>query len=252
MDFMTPAPDFVIPETPHFIDEARILRTVLGSYSVAEIMKTMQVSRPLAESVAVMYANDATRKPALWAYTGDVFKGFQAATLDEGTATFAQQHLLIASGLYGAVHPYDEIAPYRLEMKARIAVGQTRDIYNFWGEKVARYVEGLSNLGSELCVLSSEEYAKPVTQYASSSVRIVTPAFIDRKPDGTDAQIPIYNKMMRGVMARWIMDRRIDHLEFLDEFAAHGYAYVASMSTPAKPVFYRTVMRPLRFNETAA
>ncbi|MNY70066.1 hypothetical protein D3C86_2081220 [compost metagenome] len=74
---------------------------------------------------------------------------------------------------------------------------------------------------------------------------MVTPAFIDKKPNGTEAQVAIYNKMMRGVMGRWVVDRRIDSLDDIQDFGAHGYAYSKTRSTPDRPVFYREIMKPL-------
>lgn len=50
---------------------------------------------------------------------------------------------------------------------------------------------------------------------------------------------------MRGVMARWIVDERVDDLAAITRFVAHGYRYSSQRSTPARPVFYRPTMTPL-------
>ena len=86
-----------------------------------------------------------------------------------------------------------------------------------------------------------------MTPYLDQSVAVVTPAFIDKKPDDAESQVAIYNKMMRGVMARWIVDARIDSLERLQEFSAHGYNFSPERSTTDRPVFYRHRMTPLVF-----
>ena len=245
MDFTAPAPDYVRTERVLFPDEASQIRAELSTYSIDEIAQLMKVSQTIAERVTEMYHDTAVHKTALWTYIGDVFKGFQATTLSQKSAEYAQQHLLIASAVYGLVRPYDAIAPYRLEMRARLSVGEARDMYQFWGTVLADYVAERPELHSECCVLSSDEYAKAVVSHLPSSVKVITPMFIDKKPSGVTSQVPIYNKMMRGVMARWIVDNQIDSLDDVTNFSAHGYSFNAKLSKPHKPAFYRPSMRPL-------
>ncbi|MNH50379.1 hypothetical protein D3C73_19930 [compost metagenome] len=245
MDFTSPAPVYAESTSPLFQSEAMELRELIAQYDISTIKSLMSVSDDLAQKVQLMYRKD-TQKPAFWAYDGDVFKGVQATTLTVDDALFAQKHLLVPSGLYGLVRPFDRISPYRLEMKAKLAVGTIANLYQFWGDKLSGYVE--QHADREVLMLSSHEYAKAIVPYLASATRVVTPAFIDKKPNGTEAQVAIYNKMMRGVMGRWVIDRRIDSLDDIHAFAAHGYAYSKERSTPDRPVFYREVMTPLTFS----
>lgn len=247
MDFTTPVPAYVTPTSPIFKNESTAIRTLISNYSLNAIATLMQVSPTLADQVVDMYQNTVLHKPAAWTYVGDVFKGFQAQTLTQDDAAFAQGHLLIASGVYGILRPYDAIQPYRLEMKAKVSVERSKNLHDFWGERLGQYIAELSNLNNELCVLSSEEYAKAALLHLPKNVRIVTPAFMDNKPNGKMGQVPIYNKMMRGVMTRWIIENRIDALNELSKFSGHGYYYSAERSTSDRPVFCREVMKPLQF-----
>lgn len=248
MDFSADTPDFVVPSTAPFIKEADHIRQLLAAYGIPEIMAMMHVSRPLAERVVAQYREPAEPKPAFWAYRGDVFKGLQAWTLDRAGTDFAQAHVLIPSAVYGLVRPYDAIEPYRLEMNAKLAVDGNNDLHSYWGERLAEYILQLPCLDDELCVLSSEEYSKALVGRLPKRIRVVTPAFIDRKPSGKEAQVPIYNKMMRGVMGRWIVDHQIDSTAALVNFSGHGYAYSAERSSADRPVFFRETMAPLRFS----
>jgi cytoplasmic iron level regulating protein YaaA (DUF328/UPF0246 family) len=247
MDFVTPAPSYVNPAEPFFMSTADKIRHMLAQYDSAHIMRLMHVSEFLANEVMKKYGDVTHQKPALWTYIGDVFKGFQAMTLDREGAEFAQRHLLIASSIYGVLRPYDVIRPYRLEMKAKLSIDAAKDLYEYWRGDVSEYIASLPGLNNELCVLSSQEYARAVISNLPKNVRIITPAFIDRKPNGVDAQVPIYNKMMRGAMARWIVDQRIDSSNRLHEFSGHGYNYDQEKSTAIRPVFYRKTMKPLVF-----
>ena len=48
----------------------------------------------------------------------------------------------ILSGLYGCVRPFDAVQPYRLEMGAKLAMGDAKNLYTFWGDALARAVCG--------------------------------------------------------------------------------------------------------------
>lgn len=242
MDFVTAAPSFVVATVPVFQAEADRLRSRIATLDHAALCKLMSVSADLASKVQDMYREETT-KPAFWAYDGDVFKGVQAAKLAESDALFAQEHVLVPSGLYGLVRPFDLISPYRLEMKAKLTAGDAGNLYQFWGDKLGKYVE--AHAEHEVLMLSSYEYAKAITPYLSPATRVVTPAFIDKKPNGNESQVAIYNKMMRGVMGRWVIDKRVDSFDDIRDFSAHGYAYSKERSIPDQPVFYREVMTPL-------
>lgn len=246
MDFSADTPEYVVARLPYFADEAARIRGVLAAYDSTDIMKLMRVSRSLAESVVAQYTVPVTPKAALWAYRGDVFKGLQAWTLDAEKAAFAEVHLLVPSAVYGLLRPSDLIEPYRLEMNAKLSIDGASDLHDYWGKRLARYIVDLPGLHGELCVLSSAEYSKALVAKLPTDIAVVTPAFIDRKPSGQEAQVPIYNKMMRGVMARWIIDRGIDSVADLVDFSGHGYVYSPERSQPDRPVFFRSEMKPLR------
>lgn len=244
MDFTSALPIAVRPTQPLFYDEAQTLRVAVQQLTASDIQTLMKVSQPLALATQQLYANEPLAKPALWAYVGDVYKGFQAQTLSVDAAEWAQSHLLIPSGLYGLLRPFDAIAGYRLEMKAPLRVNGQRNLYDFWSDKLGRYIE--THAAGQLLILSSQEYAKTIEPYLSAQTQVVTPAFIDRKPNGQEQQVAIYNKMMRGVMARWIVDERITSLDDTLGFAAHGYRFSPERSMGNAPVFYRPQMTPLQ------
>lgn len=247
LDFDTPTPDFVTPTEPLFQRRAKELVREIASLSYADMKQLMQVSDALTDSTVQLYKEwRRVQKPALWAYKGDVYRGVKAQNLTQAEAEWAQQHIMILSGLYGVLRPYDAISPYRLEMKAKLAVGSTRNLYEYWGDKLAKIVADRAN--GVVCVLSSDEYAKAVVKYLPKDIRVVTPVFYDAKPSGKVGIAPIYSKMMRGVVARWMIDNRVDTSEKLADFSAHGYSYDLARSTPNFPAFYRKTMAPLVFD----
>jgi cytoplasmic iron level regulating protein YaaA (DUF328/UPF0246 family) len=248
MDFESPITISIPTKKPIFADDAEVIALTIKRMSMAEIAKDMHVSDVIAARVKDSYGNwkvAAAGRPALWTYKGDVYKGMYSHTLSLADAEWAQQHLLISSGLYGLVRPYDGILPYRLEMKAKIPVKDTKDIPSFWGQKLSDYI---AERGIEwLCNLSSDEYSRPALKDLPKTIRIITPVFYDNRPNGTVGTAPIYNKMMRGVIARWMIDHRIERPEQLQAFTGHGYYYDESRSTLERPAFFREKMIPLVF-----
>lgn len=249
MDFETPPPVYVEPTVPTFLREARDIAKQLGALDPLTLQEIMHVSSPLALAVHKKYAawgsKGTVKKPALWAYKGDVYKGMKANELSSEAAAWARDHLAIMSGLYGVLRPSDAISSYRLEMKAPFGVNGAKDLYAFWDKKLSEYIEGRA----EGLIISacSDEYSKAVLRHVTSRTRIVTPVFFDTKPSGKVGTVPIYSKMMRGVFARWMIDNRVEDAVELQNFTAHGYAYDAVLSKPDFPAYYRAHMKPLVF-----
>ncbi len=248
LDFTTKIPLHLSPQQPVFIEDAEKIASVVKGLNETSIQKVMHVSPAIALNVRAMYETWHPRgdKAALWTYRGDVYKGMKANTLDLQAVEWAESHLVIMSGLYGIVRPLDKISAYRLEMKVHLEVAGARDLYAFWGDKLAQYVAKRS--GGVICVLSSEAYVNPVVKHVPKEVRVVTPMFYDKKPNGKIGVAPIYSKMMRGVMARWMIDHRIETIEGLNAFSMHGYTYDKTKSTPHALAFYREKMHPLVFD----
>jgi len=244
LDFDSPAPEWVSISRPLFQDKATQIAVHLQGMQIDEIAQLMNVSEPIAQmNYERMAAWGKQLRPALWAYRGDVYKGMYADQLSQDDARWANERLRVMSGLYGVLRPYDAMSPYRLEMKLKLPVDGAKHLYDFWGDTLARALDEVS--GGIIVNLSSDEYSRPVIKYSTS--RIVTPVFMDHKPNGKVGPVPIYSKMMRGVMARWIIAHRIDTPEALKDFDGFSYIYDASRSTPDAPVFVRETMTPLVF-----
>lgn len=238
----TEYPDSVVTTNPRFLDQAQLIVNAVNE--VKDIEGLMKISPGIAGAVRSAYIHwNQWFAPAIYAYRGDVYRWFFADTLAAADLKWAQEHVVILSGLYGAVRPLDMISPYRLEMKTRLNVGGKRDLYAFWGRKIAAMIDETADV--VICNLASEEYSRVVTKYTQK--RIITPVFLDKKGDGTIGAVPIYSKMMRGVMARWIIDHRISSPVGLRDFSMQGYHYDKARSSETVPAFYRANPKPIRF-----
>ena len=182
---------------------------------------------------------DANSKPAIYAFDGDVYDGFDVKTLNPKAMDFAQDHIRILSGLYGALRPLDLMQPYRLEMGTSLKNARGRDLYAFWGERVTDSLKKLLEQQTKpvLLNLASEEYFK-VLKAKKLDCPVISPVFQDGK-DGKYKIISFYAKRARGLMARYVVENRITDPADLKGFNLDGYKYVASESKPEKPLFRR-------------
>ena len=239
LDFATPFDD--APSKPRFATEASRIARAAAKLGPARLSALMHISKNLAELNHERFKGfgKAEERPAIRAFAGDVYRGFDAASVDEDTLAFAQDHLRILSGLYGALRPLDAVRPYRLEMGTRWAPAADR-LVDHWGPKVARAIAAdLRGDGSKLIVnLASNEYFAVLKGQLPKSVRVVAPDFRVHTARGLVFQ-SFTAKVARGVMARWLCDERVEDAAALAHFDRDGWAFDPDGSAADKPLFVR-------------
>jgi cytoplasmic iron level regulating protein YaaA (DUF328/UPF0246 family) len=226
-----------------FLSEAKEVHQVLKQKSPAELAKLMGISDKLAdlnwqrnqEWKTPFTAQNA--RPAIYTFNGEVYTGIDSYSLSKEAMNNLQQRLLILSGLYGLLKPLDLIQPYRLEMGTKMAVGENKNLYEFWKKTITKALnEQLSE--EELFVnLASTEYFSAVDSKALK-VPVITPEFKDYK-DGKLKMISFFAKKARGLMVRYIIDTNAQTLEDLKKFNYEGYQWDANLSSQTKLVFTR-------------
>lgn len=229
--------------TPKFLDEADGLMKKMRKFSANKIGKMMHLSNDLAE---MNFERNQQWKPeaklgeetthAIAAFNGEVYRGFDALTLDAGSLQVAQDKVRILSGLYGLLKPLDVIYPYRLEMGTKWAVTPTKkNLYQFWGDKIANAIEEEEQEVIVNC--ASAEYFK-AAKLNKLKARVITPVFKDLK-NGDYKVIMVYAKQSRGAMARYIVDNDINNPEEIKNFNEGGYRFDANLSSEDEWVFTR-------------
>lgn len=235
----------VTPDTPDFANDARRLARLARAFPEADLGRLMDLSPALARLNAERFraftaepAPEAVR-PAAFAFAGDTYAGLEARTLSPDALRWAEGHLRILSGLYGLLRPTDAIQPYRLEMGTRLATSRGRDLYAFWGDRLARALNRAGRkAGTGLLVnCASQEYFGAVDA-AALRLRVVTPVFLEDRPGGPK-QVSFYAKKARGAMARFVMEHRLADPGDLPAFDSGGYRHAPGLSTPDRPVFLR-------------
>ena len=249
LNYERPAPEPVlkIASNPLFATQAAALIAVLRKKNAAQIAELMDLSSTLAELNLARYrawqpeATVTNSKPALLAFDGDVYGGLDAKTLTTADLNWAQQHLVVLSGLYGVLRPLDRLQPYRLEMGTALKNRAGSDLYAYWGDTVAQHLnQRQADQARPVVVnLASIEYAHVALRPALKA-RVIHCVFEDWKTDRYKV-ISFFAKRARGLMARYAIQERVNSPKKLAAFAAGGYAFDAAGSEPERLVFRRRV-----------
>ena len=232
--------------TPQFLDDSEALVEQLRQLSPAKLSKLMGISPNLAELNHERFQSwkrpfrKREAKQAILAFVGDVYQGFELDRYKEDDWTHVQDHVRILSGLYGILRPLDLMLPYRLEMGTKFSTKRGKDLYDFWGSKIAEALnKALKKQGDDILVnLASNEYFKSVNK-DHLRAQVISPVFKDTTKDGQLKIISFFAKKARGMMADFIVRKRATTIEDLYAFETAGYGYEAALSTEAKPVFIR-------------
>lgn len=216
---------------PHFTEEAHSLARSAANLTQKRLAELMHISPRLAKLNAERFRDfaDQPERPALFAFAGDVYIGFEAYTLDDDGLAFAQNHVRMLSGLYGLLRPLDAIRPYRLEMGTRWAP-RRKSLTDWWGERIAELLRvQLADEGSGVVLnLASQEYFAAVAGKLAG-VRVVEVEFREPGPDGPRF-VSFSAKRARGMMARWMCEHHVTDVEAMRGFDTGGYHFDADES----------------------
>jgi len=178
-------------------------------------------------------------RQAVYSFKGDTYTGLDADTLSDADVIFAQDNIRILSGLYGILKPLDLMLPYRLEMGTKLENIRGKNLYEFWSDNLSKILsKELSQHQSKFIInCASNEYFKAINN-KSLSVSVLTPEFKEIK-GGRIKMISFFAKKARGMMARFIVENKIEDPSKILDFNIAGYSYDESLSEDLKPVFTR-------------
>jgi cytoplasmic iron level regulating protein YaaA (DUF328/UPF0246 family) len=244
LDYDTPAVTKTFTQ-PEMLDDSQALIEQCQTLTPAKIGSLMKISDKLAGLNADRYAGWHTpfdtnnAKQALLAFNGDVYTGLNASSFSQDDFDYAQQHLRILSGLYGVLRPLDLIQAYRLEMGTKLDIGDSKNLYQFWDDRISNKLnEAINTQGDNVLVnLASNEYFKAVKP-KSINAEIYTPVFQDCK-NGQYKVISFYAKKARGMMARYILKNQLTEVSQLQKFDTAGYQFSPQKSKGNELVFTR-------------
>ncbi len=173
--------------------------------------------------------------PAVMSYHGIQYQSMAPEVMDAAQLDWLQNHLWILSGLYGCVRPFHAVEPYRLEMGAKLVVDGARDLYAFWGDKLARTIAPAGS-NATIVNLASAEYAKAVLTRLITDATVVTCLFREGIRNGKPIQRSTASKKARGSMVRWMAENKLEDVSGLTAFDV-GYRHFPELSNKSTLVF---------------
>ncbi|MGB5394798.1 MAG: peroxide stress protein YaaA [Lutimonas sp.] len=228
--------------TCSFLDKSEKINNTLKKQSAKKLAQLMSISKDLSElnyqrnqEWHLPFTQENARQ-AIFAFNGDVYVGLDAYSIPQEKMVDLQNKIRILSGLYGMLKPLDLIQPYRLEMGTKLKIGRKDNLYQYWKEEITKSLnEELE--GDPLINLASAEYFKVIDQKKLKS-EIITPEFKDFH-QGKLKMIGFFAKKARGAMARFVVEKGIDHPQELKTFDWEGYSFDDNLSSANKWVFTR-------------
>jgi uncharacterized protein len=228
---------------PKFIKESKALIKHLKNLTTNDIAKLMKLSDKLAKLNYDRFQSFSTpfspknAKQAMYAFRGDTYVGLEAETLSENDLDYAQDHLRILSGLYGALSPLDLIQPYRLEMGTKFAQDNNKNLYEFWGSKITHHINEAANGSKYLINCASTEYFSAVKKDELEPT-LIEVHFKVQGPNGYRV-VGIHAKKARGAMAKFIIINKVKTLEKLKKFDELGFVFNSDLSSKTELTFTR-------------
>ena len=242
LDFSDNVPKVISKKAaqPCFMQETQELIGLLKKYSAEDIAKLMDLSPKLSElnyqrfQDFLSYKNT---KPALYAYKGDVYDGFELDKYSEDQVNFANKAIRIISGLYGVLKPLDLIVPYRLEMSIKLVNPQGKNLYEFWNEKLTDRINDDLLEADFVINLASGEYSSAIN-FARLIKPVINIVFKEKHKDGYKI-IGLHAKKARGIMANFIVLNNIETPAELKNFKLNNYQFSQELSSAGEYVFIR-------------
>lgn len=242
LDFESPLPTTEFSENV-FLSKSETIQKTLKKKKPKQLSELMSISDKLAElnytrnqEWRLPFTPDNARQ-AVFAFNGDVYVGLDAYTIESDKLSVLQEKLRILSGLYGILKPLDLMQPYRLEMGTNLAVGKSKNLYEFWRKTLTDALNKELSKDELVINLASKEYAAAI-DFKALKGKVIVPEFKDYK-DGQLKIISFFAKKARGLMTRYIIDNNCETLEDLKGFQSENYRFDQSLSKGNKLVFTR-------------
>ncbi len=232
---------------PQHLEPASYLMDLIRQLSISEMADILKVNANIAQLNVDRHFSwqlpftVQNSKQAVFVFNGEVYHGLNPNTLSTKQIDYLQSHLRILSGLYGVLRPLDLIQAYRLDVGDKIQLEGVKNLYNFWGSKITASInqafEETKHAERVLLNLSSGEYMKCI-QRSMLHAKVMDFEFLQSVDEGYKP-IVVYIKKARGMMVRYVVENKIEHVEDLKGFNSEGYWYNHQLSTPTKMVFTR-------------
>ena len=233
--------DSIEPDAlPEFIEKTTEIQSWLKSKSKEELKTIWKCNDKITEQNFNRFENMDLYHlltPAVLSYEGIAFQYMAPSVFEDMQLEYVQNHLRILSAFYGALKPMDGVTPYRLEMQAKIRIGDSKNLYEYWGDLLYRSVIDDSRI---IINLASKEYSKCIEKYLTPQDRYISVTFCEAFGDKMVTK-GTYAKMARGEMVRFMAENNIENPVDIKKFDRLGYSFRSDLSSDTEYVFERKI-----------
>lgn len=235
-------------DLPRYCEKAKRLAEYIRSLSYEQVKELWKCNDSIARLNYERFQSmdmECRLTPALLSYEGIQYQSMAPGIFEQAHWDYVQAHLRILSGLYGVVKPLDGIVPYRLEMQAKVCMGEGKGLYQYWGDSIyqALMEEEQEKASPVIINLASKEYSKVIEPYLTENTVFITCVFAALDADecgnpkmkvkATEA------KMARGEMVRFMAEHQITEAEEMKTFSRLRYQYMPELSNANTYVFLK-------------
>ena len=229
---------FPCRSVPAFLTQTEELLETLRALSPQELQSLWNCNDKIAalnlERLRCMNLHGSLT-PAILSYEGIQYRYMAPGVLTDEGLDYLQEHLRILSGFYGVLRPFDGVTSYRLEMQAKLKVREAKDLYSYWGKRIAAHIFEETD-----CILNlaSKEYSLCVSKYLPHHIRFITCRFVEYA-NGKLAEKGTFCKMARGEMVRYLAETGAQQPEDAKRFNRMDYRFSPEDSDETTYVFIR-------------
>lgn len=223
---------------PMYLDRTQQLMEILKSMSYDQLKQLWRCNDKIAllnrERLDVM---DLRKRltPAIFSYEGIQYQYMAPGVFTYEELDYIQDRLIILSGFYGMLRPFDGVVPYRLEMQAALSGDGFKSLYGFWGDILAGQ---LASETDTIINLASKEYSRVISDSLPGEVRFISCVFAEQS-DSRLVEKGTLCKMARGEMVRYMAENNVNNPEGIKNFSRLGYCYSGELSDESTFVFVK-------------
>lgn len=215
--------------------ESQAVLAVMEAMTVQELAAFYKLKPEKAELEENRWHRIQTQQaktyPAWQLYDGLMYRYMKRRDLSESEIDYLQDKVLIATGFYGLISPFELISPHRLDFQGSLKIGQ-QSLKQFWRKKYDALLAGddliLSLLSSEF-----EQVFSPSVQ--KRMIRIV---FMESVAGKLRVHSTI-SKKGRGRLLSKLAEENCSNLEEVKNLYFDGFSYCSDLSQESTVVFLR-------------
>lgn len=213
---------------PCFLEEVEQIVALMRDKQVDNLMKFYKCNEKIAAQNKARWQSfdlHAENNAGL-CFDGLQFKRMQMFDWSIDEWQYAQEHLMIMSGLYGMLRVKDGISEYRLDVENPLIVNDMK-LTEFWQLKICNLLK--DEIIIDCC---SKEYSALLPQHKISVY------FYVEKQGKLKVEAPAA-KMARGSFINYCVKNKVNNLSSMHTFNEMGFKLCEDLSDTQKLVFVR-------------